>query len=133
MQEQKDVKFVILGRIPSKKNSRITTRSGRTFPSKQYTKWHKDASLQLSLQVYKHFDFRAGTAEIVFWMPDARRTDLTNKAESIMDLLVDVGVIPDDCWKVIGKIVLKCRGIDRTNPRAEILLTEERTAECANA
>ena len=122
--ELEEIKLVITGRIPSKKNSRITTRSGRTFPSKQYTKWHKDASIQLSLQVKKDFSFGSGRAEIVFWMPDARKTDLSNKAESVMDLLVDNGIIKDDCWQVIDELFLRCDGIDRKNPRVEITLSK---------
>ena len=122
MQEQNEIKLVITGRIPSKKNSRITTRSGRTFPSKQYTKWHKDAEGQLARQGAG--PFLVGSVSLCFFMPDSRRTDLTNKAESVMDLLVDCGVIADDCWQVISEVVLKCKGIDRINPRCEIYLKE---------
>ncbi len=123
------LELVIKGRIPSKKNSRITTRSGRTFPSKQYTKWHKDASEQLRAQGAQSVE--VGKASLCFFVPDARRTDLTNKAESIMDLLVDCGIIADDCWQVIGEVVLKCAGIDRVNPRCEIVL--KKGVECASA
>jgi len=112
--------IIIKGRVPSKKNSRITTRSGRTFPSKKYTQWHKDASIQLLFQVTgKDFTGVYGV-EISFWMPDNRRKDLTNAAESIMDLLVDCGVLKDDCWQEIKHVLLACEGIDRKNPRAEI-------------
>lgn len=116
-------KIIIHGRIPSKKNSRIVTRSGRTFPSKQYTAWHKDASGQ----VKRHGDIirNAGRVCLYFFMPDARRTDLTNKAESVMDLLVDCGILKDDCWQVVNEVVLKCCGIDRENPRCEIYLRGE--------
>jgi Holliday junction resolvase RusA-like endonuclease len=55
-------------------------------------------------------------------MPDAIRADLTNKAESIMDLLVDAGVLQDDNWNVVPEVILRCKGIDRTNPRAEITI-----------
>ncbi len=108
--------LTIRGRIPSKKNSRINTRSGRSFPSSKYTEWHKDASLQIksaSSQTQKGF-------ALTFYMPDNRRTDLTNKAESVMDLLVDNGLIDDDCWQVTGDVNLSCGGIDKENPRVEI-------------
>ena len=32
--------------------------------------------------------------------------DLTNKAESVMDLLVDYGVLKDDCWTVVPALGL---------------------------
>ncbi len=102
--------------MPSKKNSRINTRSGRSFPSSKYTAWHKDASLQImnaKKQTQKGF-------VLTFYMPDNRRCDLTNKAESVMDLLVDNGIIEDDCWQITGEIRLLCAGVDKNNSRVEI-------------
>lgn len=113
-------KIIILGRIPSKKNSRINTRSGRSFPSSKYTAWHKDASLQIKgAEKIPNGSF----ISLHFFMPDNRRTDLSNKAESVMDLLVDNGIIEDDCWQVIPILSLKGCGIDRENPRVEIYVT----------
>ncbi len=108
--------LTILGRIPSKKNSRINTRSGRSFPSSKYTAWHKDASFQIRgahIQTQKDFVLK-------FYMPDNRRTDLTNKAESVMDLLVDNSLIEDDCWQITGQVTLIPAGVDKENPRVEI-------------
>lgn len=107
----------ILGRIPSKKNSRINTRSGRSFPSSKYMAWHKDASLQLMGQ--KKI-INSKNITLRFYMPDNRRTDLTNKAESVMDLLVDNEFIIDDCWQEINPLHLECGGVDRENPRVII-------------
>lgn len=111
--------IVINGRVPSKKNSRINTRSGRSFPSSKYTAWHKDASAQLTNQSVKEMK-NFSKIEIHFWFPDDRRADLTNKAESIMDLLVDNGLIKDDSWQVTGGVMLIPEGIDRVNPRVQI-------------
>jgi len=110
---------VINGRIPSKKNSRITTRTGRSFPSKQYTIWHKDASYQLLQQnpLKSEFWTSGGHLNLIFFMPDNRKADLTNKAESIMDLLVDNGWLEDDSWQVVAKLTLECGGVDKENPR----------------
>lgn len=108
--------ITILGRIPSKKNSRINTRSGRSFPSAKYTAWHKDASIQIigaKKQTKKGF-------VLTFYMPDKRRCDLTNKAESVMDLLVDNGIIEDDNWQVTGEIRLVPGGVEKDNPRVEV-------------
>lgn len=112
--------IVLKGRIPSKKNSRINTRSGRSFPSSKYTEWHKDASLQLKGTPKIN---NGSFISIHFYMPDNRRTDLSNKAESIMDLLVDNGILEDDCWQVVPILGLKGCGVDKENPRAEIFVT----------
>ena len=111
-------KITIRGRCPSKKNSRINTRSGRSFPSAKYTAWHRDASAQLVAQ--KAPQIPTNEITLIFWMPDNRRCDLTNKAESIMDLLVDNYLIVDDCWQEINPIHLYCEGVDKDNPRVII-------------
>ena len=112
-------KIVIIGRIPSKKNGRINTRSGRSFPSSKYTAWHKDASYQLKTQKIKPFPIEMGIT-LTFYMPDDRKCDLSNKCESVMDLLVDNGVIEDDAWQKTGDVHLIAGGIDRKNPRVDI-------------
>lgn len=112
--------IVILGRIPSKKNSTWTlVIKGRMvrLPSAKYKEWHKDASSQLIDQKAIPTPCKI---TIEFWFPDARKTDLSNKCESIMDLLVDNGIIPDDNCNEVPELLLIYRGIDRKNPRAHI-------------
>lgn len=110
--------IIIKGRIPSKKNSRINTKSGRSFPSSKYTSWHKDASLQIKSQKVETINTKK--LKLVFHLPDNRRTDLTNKAESVMDLLVDLGLLEDDSWQIVNEILLVGAGVDKENPRVEI-------------
>jgi hypothetical protein len=57
---------------------------------------------------------------ITFYPPDRNAGDLTNKAESIMDLLVDMEILEDDNWFICSDIHLKFGGVDKQNPRAEI-------------
>jgi len=112
--------IILRGRIPSKKNSTITmVRNGRVlhFPQNAYRTWHKDTSKQLIGCEKIKSDFLV----LKFWFPDNRRTDLTNKTESVMDLLVDNGFIKDDCWQVIKSLTIESEGIDKKNPRVEIL------------
>ncbi len=113
-------KITILGRIPSKKNSRTIVCFGKTprsLPSSKYNSWHKEASAQLC-DVNK---IKSGSdLKLVFYFPDNRRADLTNKAESVMDLLVDNKIIEDDSWQVIKSVTLESAGVDKENPRVEI-------------
>lgn len=106
----------INGNTPSKKNSRINTRSGRSFPSSKYTAWHKLASSQL----IETSPFSCGKLTISFIAGDRRKFDLTNKAESIMDLLVDCGLIEDDNYSIIPELVLKFGGYEKGFPRTII-------------
>jgi Holliday junction resolvase RusA-like endonuclease len=101
------IDIVLIGRIPSKKNSRQTdTRTGRTFPSVSYRTWHRAAMAQLMIQKCPRNKIRSIGISIVFYFGDNRACDLTNKAESVMDLLVDYGVLKDDCWQYTGTIQL---------------------------
>ncbi len=115
-----DSKIVITGRVPSKKNSvGMMVRNGHVFkfPNSQYQQWHKDASLQLIGVKPIPTPCRI---QIEFWYPDKRRVDNNNKAASILDLLTDNGIIPDDNTDYIPEELYICRGIDKLNPRAEI-------------
>lgn len=60
--------------------------------------------------------------EMKFWFPDRRKADLTNKAESIMDLLVDAGIIEDDNVNVCPRVWLEFCGMDREAARVEIYI-----------
>lgn len=115
-----ETSLFISGRVPSKKNSRINTRSGRSFPSKKYTEWHTGAMWEVKSQK-PNMGIERCEAHLIFHMPDRRRADLTNKAESVMDLLVDAGVITDDSWQVVTPITL--HGFyDKKNPGVEVIL-----------
>ena len=112
--------IILYGRIPSKKNSKIFVRRGpRTFliPQPQYKAWHEEQSWML--KKYKGIE-TSSKIKAEFWLPDNRKTDLTNKAESIMDLLVDNGIMQDDSWQVISDLHLSAKGIDKKNPRVII-------------
>jgi len=96
----------LIGRVPSKKNSKIVNRkTGRIFPSKSFSEWHESQYNDLIAQ-------NIGQVQGVRWVKidfifgDKRRCDLTNKAESIMDLLVDCGILEDDSWSVVPMLIL---------------------------
>ncbi len=117
--------YSIHGRIPSKKNQKsIFYRNGKPFisTSQKFKEWHKYAVEEISLQKPK---MHPGPVRIHvdFYLPDNRKTDLSNKLESINDLLVDVGIIEDDCWQQVPEIVSTGQ-LDKENPRAIIQIIE---------
>ena len=117
------MKIVIQGETPSKKNSRINTRSGRSFPNPRYTEWHNFAILQVrsQLQGWKAPD--PCSIEITFFHGDKRRRDGDNGLSSIMDMLKDNGTIVDDCWEHVPHEDV-WNEFDKGNPRCEIEITE---------
>lgn len=61
--------------------------------------------------------------EAVIYQPNGIRRDLDNQITSILDALTKSGAILDDCRKFVKKITVSDGGIDKTNPRAEIIIT----------
>jgi Holliday junction resolvase RusA-like endonuclease len=56
-----------------------------------------------------------------------RRTDVSNPLSIIdkftCDALVELGIIPDDNYTVIGEVVYKFGEVDKENPRAELSIS----------
>lgn len=118
--------ITLLGRIPSKKNSkRIICRDARPMllPSADYEAWHE---LQMWTLARKRpaVPFKHAEISIKLYPPDRIKADLTNKAESICDLLVDAGYLEDDNWFTLAHVCLTFGAVDPKNPRAEIQLQE---------
>ena len=123
--------IIIEGRIPSKKNQKQIVCRGKfpqVLPSKAYKEWNITASEQLKGVKFPpdmRYKLPLSKAVIVItlYAPDLRKGDLTNKAESLMDLLVDNKILSDDDWFTCGDIRLLFGGVDRERPRAEISIT----------
>jgi hypothetical protein len=119
------VTLTIPGRIPSKKNSKQwIIRGSKRFlvPSNEHRAWHDGA-----LWMLKGAE-KVGETEWIrarFFFPDNRVKDLSNAWESVGDLLVDAGILADDCWQKTGPLMLEPGGIDKENPRVELELHEK--------
>lgn len=125
-------KMTVAGPIPSKKNSRLTFSRGNkiiNIPSNEYAAWNKAARLQLINAPRTHKT--VVRIALTFFFKTNHRADLSNKAESVMDLLVECLVIADDSWQHIPRLDLISGGIDKLNPRCEIeiLFSDEETAK----
>ena len=123
------MKFTIHGRIPSKKNSKRIIMAGphpRIISSEDYDDWHERASYEVKGCINRGEATRGETERkiivITMYGPSKARFDLTNKAESLMDLLVDNGVLVDDSWIYVPELYLRYGGVDKENPRAEIII-----------
>lgn len=108
------IRFQIIGETPSKKNSKIRTRSGYMIPSKAHQRWHEDAMLQLSAQICRlPADDRPQQIEtpvriyLTFIHGDWVHRDSDNQTASIMDLLQDAKVLSDDRWEIVREIHIK--------------------------
>lgn len=114
--------FLLKGRIPSKKNSKIMVCRGKfptLLPSSDYRKWQKDALEQLAKnKIPKKKLQSVPWISVIFYAPDNRKFDLSNKFESIADLLVDYGLLEDDNYSILGDIQLCFGGVEKDEPGA---------------
>jgi hypothetical protein len=114
--------ITIKGNVPSKKNSKIMVCRGRRpilLPSAKYKEWHKDASEQLPKPDNQEYH----NIHCTFYAPNKRKFDLSNKFESVADLLVDNKIIEDDNWSILENVVMLFGGVCPQNPRVEIELS----------
>lgn len=114
------MKIILKGRIPSKKNSKqIINRGGRSFliSSVNYRLW-EEAQLWLLPKIKA--PIQECRINAYFYFPDRLRADLSNKFESIADLLVKGNILQDDNWKVLKEVHQFAMGVDKLNPRVEI-------------
>lgn len=88
---------------PSKKNSRIVNRrTGRSFPSKVYSEWLVKARNHIALTC-KDIERFSGPVSMTFrfYHGTMQKRDSDNQVSSILDLLVDMGIIEDDKWQIV--------------------------------
>lgn len=120
------MRMVLYGRVPSKKNSKRRIQRGSHIfmvPSQAHEDWHREQMALLG----GGYSGRKPIEEVdhitlTFFAADRRAGDLSNKAESVMDLLVDAGILKDDNWFVVPKLVLNMGGVDKAQPRVEVML-----------
>ena len=105
------------GLVKPKKNSKriIRPKCGRPIllPSEAFVEWYSMAMAQLMIGEYPRDQISEPIqVKIQFFIKDKRRRDLTNLAESVMDLLVDYGTIADDRWQICRYISMVGFGSD---------------------
>lgn len=98
------IEFNLEGGIPSKKNSRVNTSDGRSFPSAAHGKWQSDAIRQVRLQTRERMRGHC-QIEVILYFATLGRADTDNKVTSILDMLVEALVLPDDYWESVTRTV----------------------------
>lgn len=96
------IELNLTGSVPSKKNSRVRTRSGDSIPSKAFYDWEESAQQQVRLQT-RHRFFGLVHIEAIIYFGTLGRADTDNKMTSILDMLVGCMVLTDDYWESVAK------------------------------
>lgn len=118
--------ITILGQVPSLKNNKqlfINRRTGKHFitSSKSSKDWTKQAMEQLEF-VEPITDYPI-VMFATFYVEDNRRRDLDNMLSTTLDALRHAGILEDDDWKHLPRIVVTGE-LDKENPRVEINIKE---------
>ena len=122
------MKLIIEGETPAKKNSRIVLPNGRNIPSKQYREWHESALLQvraMTVWIKEPIAYPVSIS-LCFYHGDKRRRDSDNGTSSILDLLVDAGVLKDDKWEIV-RILNIYNQYDKGHARCEVMISQLET------
>jgi Holliday junction resolvase RusA-like endonuclease len=119
--------------VPSKKNQKqiISNKyTGKKYiiDSKHYVAWQK--AMEPVFQKFYAAAYEAGInlpiarckAKVLFYFPDSKDRDLTNKFETIADELTAHGIILDDTFKVMKPVHVD-GWVCRDRPRTEVYLT----------
>lgn len=132
------IRLVYRGIVLSKKNRHIISRHGGVIPDAKARANQQDIENQIAIQLREQKMTDAFALDQTGRMLKAKRLnaeyhirfdiyagneirrDLDNQASTLLDAIVEVGAIPDDSTKFLKTLVVTHKGLDRTNPRAEI-------------
>lgn len=122
LEEKEKLKITIKGIIPSKKNSKRIVGWGkkvRLITDPKIQKWSSDVQKNL-IGLPKILG--PVKMEVIIYNPDLRKRDLDNQLCTINDIIKDI-LIEEDDGKVLQDIHIRWGGVDKENPRAEIIIS----------
>lgn len=115
--------FKIHGETPSKKNN-IKFSSHGEYKSKRFREWHKMATVELLPQRPKEPAINYPVLiKMEFTHGDKRRRDSDNGTSSILDLLVDVGILADDNYSIVRDLEIT-NFYDKNKSQVKITICE---------
>lgn len=94
------IELVLTGNVPSKKNQRINTKEGKSFPSKAFSDWQDTAITELRRQTRQRFRVQV-SVEVIIYFATLGKADVDNRLTSILDMLVEALVLRDDNWQSV--------------------------------
>lgn len=119
--------LTIFGQVPGKKNSKRIVTNRRTnkpyiISSKNALDWKEKASNQMWGKMPELGTFDKCKIKMEFYNKDNRRHDLDNMAATVLDFLVEQGVIGDDDCEHVSELKLIFGGVCKEAPRVWIEL-----------
>lgn len=100
------LRFEIKGSIVAIKNNMMMTRPGKVIKSPRLKAFERTANKQLRAQYKGQPVIRCSSIEMNFYFARQNRSDVDNKSSTICDALTRAGIISDDNYHVVPKLVL---------------------------
>lgn len=100
------IELTLDGNVPSKKNSRVRTRSGSYIPNRAFYDWQNDALKQVASQVKQSF-LSGVSVEVIIYFGTNIRADLDNRLTSVLDMLVEGMILRDDKWQDVPRLAVQ--------------------------
>lgn len=116
------VELTLEGNVPSKKNSRVRTRSGSYIPNRNFYDWQNDALKQVRTQCRQSHLSGVGI-EVIIYFGTNIRADLDNRLTSILDMLVEGMILRDDKWQDVPRLAVQAE-YRKGAPGAFVRITE---------
>lgn len=114
------------GQVRAKKNSRTAvTTGGKTYtrPNKGHDAWLRDALQHIAIwrMTARPMPFPEELSiQVSLYRRDRTHYDPDNMGASVLDALVDSGIIPRDGYPTVLWVLSHHAGIDAQNPRAVV-------------
>ena len=121
---EKEAKLIIPGKLPTLNN--LIDKAKENMHAYQRLKEDEQAKIGWCIKQQEIPFFRQVNINITYYRPD-KRADIDNISAAgkklILDSLVEMGTIQDDCWSVV-KGFEESFEVDKENPRTEVILKE---------
>lgn len=124
--------YEIPGTPTTKKNSQrivnVKTKNGGKrsiiLPSKQYEAYRKSSAAYLTPQTDEPITFPV-ILSCWYYMPTKRQVDLANLIEATQDILVEAGILADDCRDIVSGLDCSRVFYDKERPRVVIQISRD--------
>lgn len=111
------------GKVAPKARPRFN--SGQAYLPQNYRGWKRDAVIEVLCQISKRLDLPLTTAKVEVLLSGKHRGDLDNLAGSILDVLVEAGVLVDDRVNCVQSLLVTYKPIGECGARVTVTQLED--------
>lgn len=115
--------FWLPGKVSPKARPRFN--SGQAYLPQNYRQWKKDALVEVLCQLGDGADLPLTTAQVEVSLTGKHRGDLDNIVGSILDVLVEAGVLVDDRVNCVRGLIATYKSVGQCGARVTVTQLED--------